>query len=77
MLVLLALGGEALDGEALGVKWSAPPSCPQVEAVQRAIAANLARDDFGDAWDAVTVEGAIAADPAGWKLDVSIRLPGG
>jgi len=67
----------AEPSEPLEVTWTAPVGCPQHEAVLASIASNLAREDFGDALDAVQVQGGIVQDPQGWRLKVSVRLPDG
>jgi len=66
-----------LAAEPLQVQWSAPASCPSVETVQQAIEANLAREEFADTLDAVTIEATVQENPTGWQLDVQVRLPEG
>lgn len=73
-MLALALAGPS---EPLELTWTAPAGCPQREAVQTAIANNLAREDFGNALDAVEMRGEIAQAPEGWSLRVSVRLPDG
>ncbi|MGH1343713.1 MAG: hypothetical protein ACRBN8_19305 [Nannocystales bacterium] len=74
--VTLALALAAAS-EPLEVTWTAPEGCPQREAVQTAIASNLAREDFAGALDTVEVRGELVPDPLGWRLSVSVRLPDG
>lgn len=74
LTLALALAGPS---EPLEVTWTAPAGCPQGEAVQAAIASNLAREDFGDALDTVQVRGEILRTPQGFRLNVSVRLPDG
>lgn len=74
LTLALALAGPS---EPLEVTWTAPADCPQGDAVQSAIASNLAREDFGNTLDAVEVRGEIARAPEGWRLNVSVRLPDG
>lgn len=72
LALALAFGEPGLD-----VSWSAPDPCPGVDAVQRAIEDNLAREEFGDALDAVRVSGEVSEHPDGWHLSVSVTLPQG
>lgn len=73
-MLLLAL---ALAGEPVEVTWTAPDRCPPSSVVRDAVAANLAREDFGDALASVRVEASAQEDPAGWRLHVEVRLPDG
>lgn len=73
--VLLALSLAEPTG--LAVQWEAPSECPDVAVVRAAVEDNLAREAFGEALDAVRVEGTVVRSDDGWSLRIIVAMPQG